>query len=125
MNQMNGILLNETYRPMTLSMSIQLLALGLCIETFILNKLIFINDFHVNESNIDGDNPDKEGNNSPDFDVNDYLITKINQDLTSNTDSSARTNFQIEHQKDSNTTSPIKCGVSIQTNLTLNRHISD
>lgn len=44
-------------------------------------------------------------------------------DLTTNANCSASTNFQTEHEC-TNTTSPIMCDVPVQTNLTLNRNIS-
>lgn len=93
-----------------------------CIDIFPANKLIFTNDFHVNESIINDNLPIKKDNISPDFDNN--LITRAIEKLSTNVDYSARTSFQIQHHKDSDTTFAVFCDLSVQINLTLDRNKS-
>lgn len=49
----------------------------------------------------------------------------VNDELTTNADCSANTSFQIEHHKDNNTNFPLIVDMSVQTNLTLYRIVSD
>lgn len=49
----------------------------------------------------------------------------VNECLTTTTDCSAITNFQICYHQGNNTTSSIICGLPVQTYLTFHRHISD
>lgn len=58
--------------------------------------MIFIDDFHGNESTINNDIPAKEDNV---FDINDNWITVVDDKLKTNVDCSSRTIFQIEYHE--------------------------
>lgn len=55
-------------------------------------------------------------NISPYFAINDDLKMEVNNDLTSNAGTCARSDIQIQHQECSNTSSLITRDMSVQTN---------
>lgn len=70
---------------------------------FHINKSIFTDVLHINESTINNDRPAKEDTFSTEFDINDYLITIANEDLTINSECSVLKSLEIEHHEGSNT----------------------
>lgn len=59
------------------------------------------------------------------FDIIDDLVNMINDDITTNADCSRSWSFQIVHHEGNNTTSPMMFDVSVQTNWTLFKNISN
>lgn len=89
------------------------------------HKSIFFNSFHVNESTIDGNLPDKAETTFLDFNIKDNLVKVGEKELRTNIDRSATTSFQIEHHEGCDTTFAVMCELSVQVNLTLDRNINN